>query len=120
MSDEGNQGRRVRRVAMALACTAMLAACASGPSDSDARAALERHFAEAVAPAAAKFGSQAGRDLLPTVQSVVLAGCTARDSGLYLCNAQVSMHSKALGQRHATTQLLLTRDAKGWRLLSQL
>lgn len=122
MNAERKQACRWRHMPLALAipCGAMLAACSSGPSDRDAHAALERHFAEALQPAAAKFGNQAGRDLLPTVQSVVLADCTARERGQYLCNAQVSMHSKVLGQRQASTRLLLTQDSKGWRLLSQL
>ena len=123
MNAEGKQGRHCGRwahIALLIACSAGVAACTSGPSDRDARAALERHFVEALEPAAAKFGKQAGRDLVPTVQSVVLADCTARPGGQYLCNAQVSMHSKVLGQRHASTRLLLTQDSKGWRLLSQL
>ena len=122
MNAERKQACRWRHLPLALAipCGAMLAACSSGPSDRDAHAALERHFAEALQPAAAKFGNQAGRDLLPTVQAVVLADCTARERGQYLCNAQVSMHSKVLGQRQASTRLLLTQDSKGWRLLSQL
>lgn len=106
--------------AMALPVAWLLTACSSGPGNADAHAALERHFAEAVQPAAARFGGQAGRDLVPTVQSVVLGDCTSREGGHYLCNAQVALHSKALGQRYATTRLLLTRDSKGWRLLSQL
>ena len=123
MNAEENQGRHCKRwahIALLITCSAGSAACSSGPNDRDARAALERHFAEALEPAAAKFGKQAGRDLMPTVQSVVLVDCTVRESGLYLCNAQVSMHSKVLGQRHASTRLLLAQDSKGWRLLSQL
>ncbi|MEG1200956.1 MAG: hypothetical protein RSD82_02205 [Comamonas sp.] len=103
-------------MAWVLPLAALLGACSSGPSDRDAHAALERHFAAA----AAKFGDLAGRDLLPTVQSVVLADCTVPAGGQYLCNAQVSMYSKVLGQRQASTRLLLTQDSKGWRLLSQL
>ena len=97
-----------------------LAACSGAPGDADVQAALERHFVEAVAPAQAKFGAQAGAALVPTVQSVVLQSCAAREGGLYLCEAQVSLHSKVLGQRQSLTRLLLTQDANGWRVLSQL
>lgn len=122
MNAERNNQSRARWAAMAwvLPLAALLGACSSGPSDRDAHAALERHFAEALQPAAAKFGDLAGRDLIPTVQSVVLADCTVPAGGQYLCNAQVSMYSKVLGQRQASTRLLLTQDSKGWRLLSQL
>ena len=97
-----------------------LVACSGAPDSADIQAALQRHFADAVAPAQQHYGEQAGRALVPTVQTVALHGCTIRDGGQYLCDAQVTLYSKVLGQRHATTRLLLARDAQGWRVLSQL
>lgn len=104
----------------ALGVVAQLAACSSEPSSADIHSALQRHFADVVAPAQKHFGPQAGSTLVPTVQAVALHGCTARDGGQYLCDAQVTLHSKVLGQRHATTRLLLAQDPQGWRVLSQL
>ena len=103
-----------------LTALVLIAACSAGPDSGDVRAALERHFAEAMAPAQKHFGAQAGSDLVPKVHEVVLHQCDARSDGQYLCNAQVTLHSKVLGKRSATTRLLMTRDDKGWQVLSQL
>ena len=97
-----------------------LAACGGAPSEAQVQAALQRHFAQAVAPAQQHFGPDAGSGLVPTVQAVALQGCQSQDRGHYLCDAQVTLHSKVLGKRSATTRLLMTRDDKGWRVLSQL
>lgn len=112
--------RAAARLALPLALGLGLVACSAAPDSADIQAALQRHFAEAVAPAQQHYGQHAGRALVPTVHAVALHGCTARDGGHYLCDAQVTLHSKVLGQRHATTRLLLARDAQGWRVLSQL
>lgn len=108
------------RLALPMVLGLGLAACGGAPDSSDIQVALQRHFADAVAPAQQHYGQHAGRALVPTVQAVALQGCSAREGGHYLCDAQVTLHSKVLGQRHATTRLLLARDGQGWRVLSQL
>lgn len=109
-----------RRWVPVLLAAVPLVACGGAPNEAQVQAALQRHFAQAVAPAQQHFGPDAGSGLVPTVQAVALQGCQSQDRGHYLCDAQVTLHSKVLGLRQASTRLLLAHDEQGWRVLSQL
>ena len=100
------------RAAPALGIAALLAACSSGPSESDIKAALEQAANQSNAAMGQALG-KAGAHMKTEVLHVKKIGCK-EDGGAYRCDIELRMKVPMLGEQSSATEARFVKGSNGW------
>ncbi|TVP91925.1 MAG: hypothetical protein EA348_02980 [Pseudomonadaceae bacterium] len=101
-------------VPMLLAATLLLAACSSGPSESDIQALLESEINK-MSAAMGELGGDEMSDMLKVdIHSVKIHSCEEERTDVYLCDVEIDATSPLGGRSTERSMIMLAKSDDGW------
>ncbi len=97
-----------------LTSTLLLAACSSGPSESDIKALLEAEL-DKMSSMVSEIGGESMSDMLKVeIHDVIIHGCEEERSDVYRCDVEVDATAPVLGRSVERSEILLAKSDNGW------
>lgn len=102
----------ITRTASALVIAALLAACSSGPSEGDIKAALDQAANQSNAAMGQVLG-KAGAGMKTEILQVKKIGCK-EDGSAYLCDIEMRVKAPMVGEQSTATKARFVKGSNGW------